>query len=268
VRYALFLPPFRELADPRVLAELAVRAEAAGWDGLFVWDHVHRAPVGGVGDPWIGLAAVAAATERLIVGPMVTPLARRRPQIVARQATGLDQLSAGRLVLGVGLGLDGRGRELSAFGEELDGRRRAALLDESLEVLDALWSGQEVHHAGTAYLADGVRFLPRPLQRPRVPVWVAGRHPNTAPMRRAARWDGAFPIDLDHPGQLAEMVAMIAQARGDAGMEGFEVAAEGWPGDDPRPYAAAGATWWLVRFDPETISADGARAVIDSGPPR
>jgi len=266
MRTGLFLPIFGELADPRTVADLAARAEAAGWDGVFVWDHVlYRPPVTHVADPWITLAAIAAATERVRIGPIVTPLARRRPQIVARQCTSLDQLSGGRMVLGAGLGLDTSGGELSRFGEELDDRRRATMLDEALDLIDALWSGDEVHHDGEHYRAGGVRFLPRPVQRPRIPIWLAGRYPKRAPMRRAARFEGAFPIGLDSADQLAEMIDILAAARG--GLDDFDVVVEGYDGWDPAPFAAAGATWWLAAFDAFTVDTAQVRGVIDAGPP-
>src|ERR671917_2564717 len=142
MRRGLFLPIFDELADPATLARLAARAEARGWDGVFVFDHVlYRPPVVAATDPWIALAAMAVATERIELGPMVTPLARRRPWIVARQAVAIDQLSGGRVVLGLGLGLDTSGGELSRFGEEVDDRRRGGLLDEGVGVLARLLSG-------------------------------------------------------------------------------------------------------------------------------
>ena len=175
MRSGLFVPLFDELADPAIVARLSVEAEEAGWDGVFVWDHVRwREPVVDVADPQITLAAVAAATERIRLGPMVTPLARRRPVKVARETATLDRLSGGRLTLGVGLGSDEFGSEYSITGEELDDRRRAQMLDEALEILRAAWSGEPVHHRGEHYTVDGMRFLPRPVQRPGVPVWVAG----------------------------------------------------------------------------------------------
>jgi hypothetical protein len=109
-----------------------------------------------------------------------------------------------------------------------------------------------------------VTFQPTPIQRPRVPVWVAGRWPNRRPLRRAARYDGYFPIDIDAPGQLAELVGELGE-RPSGGP--FEVAVEGWPGDDPAPWGAAGATWWLVRFSPFDVDAAGVRDVIAAGPP-
>src|SRR3984885_13287202 len=112
----LFLAPFDELSDPLVLVDLAVAAEAGGWDGVFLWDHiVHRPPVRAVSDPWVALSAIAAPTERLRLGPMVTPLSRRRVQKLARETVTLDRLSRGRLILGVGLGSDNAG-ELEPFG--------------------------------------------------------------------------------------------------------------------------------------------------------
>jgi alkanesulfonate monooxygenase SsuD/methylene tetrahydromethanopterin reductase-like flavin-dependent oxidoreductase (luciferase family) len=264
VRTGLFLPIFGELSDPRVTAALAAEAEAAGFDGVFVWDHVqYREPASHVADACVTLAAIASATERLRLGPLVTPLPRRRPQVVARQATAVDQLSGGRLVLGVGTGRDSA-RELSAFGEEGDDATRGAMLDEALDLIDALWSGEEVRHRGPHYLADGVTFLPTPVQRPRIPLWVAGRWPYRKPLRRAARHDGYFPIDLEEPAQLAELLDELATLRGTDGP--FEIAVEGWPGDDPAPWAEAGATWWLVRFSPFDVTAAGVRAVIAAGP--
>jgi alkanesulfonate monooxygenase SsuD/methylene tetrahydromethanopterin reductase-like flavin-dependent oxidoreductase (luciferase family) len=166
MRSGLFLPLFDELADPAVVAGLSVEAEEAGWHGVFVWDHVRwHEPVQAVADPWITLAAVAAATRSVRLGPMVTPLARRRPVKVARETATLDRLSGGRLTLGVGLGSDQFGSEFSVTGEEPDERRRAQMLDESLDILTAAWLGEPVRHRGEHYIVDGMRFLPRPVQR-------------------------------------------------------------------------------------------------------
>jgi len=171
----LSLPLFDELSDPLVVARLAADAEAAGWHGVFVWDHLRwEAPVRRVADSWITLAAIACATERIRLGPMVTPLPRRRPVKVARETATLDVLSGGRLTLGVGIGEDRFGREFSKTGEQLDDRVRGQMLDEALEILTAAWSGEPVHHQGDHYTVDDVEFLPRPVQRPGVPVWIAG----------------------------------------------------------------------------------------------
>src|SRR5512132_882052 len=132
-----------------------------------------RAPVLEVADAWITLAAIAPATQAIRLGPMVTPLARRRPVKVARETATLDRLSGGRLTLGVGLGSDRFGSELSKTGEQLDDRLRGEMLDESLQILTAAWSGEPVHYRGEHYTVDGIQFLPRPVQQPGVPVWVA-----------------------------------------------------------------------------------------------
>jgi alkanesulfonate monooxygenase SsuD/methylene tetrahydromethanopterin reductase-like flavin-dependent oxidoreductase (luciferase family) len=270
MRSGLFVPIFDELADPAVVARLSAEAEEAGWHGVFVWDHVHwREPVVDVADPWITLAAVATATERIRLGPMVTPLARRRPVQVARETATLDRLSGGRLTLGVGLGSDRFGHEFSITGEELDDRRRARMLDESLEILAAAWSGEPLHHRGEHYVVDGMRFLPRPVQRPGVPVWVAGFYGKRGPLRRAARHDGFFPVNLEHPDQLGEIVAELTGLRREAGTAGagsYDVVAALPLGTDPAPYAAAGATWWLVEFPWEAVSVDQVRGVIRDGP--
>jgi len=270
VRSGLFLPLFDELADPATVARLAAEAEEAGWHGVFVWDHVRwREPVVEVADPWITLAAVATATERIRLGPMVTPLARRRPVKVARETATLDRLSGGRLTLGVGLGSDRFGSEYSITGEELDERRRARMLDESLEILAAAWSGEPVHHRGEHYTVDGMRFLPRPVQRPGVPVWVAGFHGKPRPLRRAARYEGFMPVNLEHPDQLAEIVAELTALRREAGKadaEPYDVVATLPPGGDPAPYEAAGATWWLVGLPWDEVSVDRVRGVIRDGP--
>ncbi|SDH58127.1 LLM class flavin-dependent oxidoreductase [Pseudonocardia oroxyli] len=248
MRSALFLAPFDELADPHVVVRLAAAAEEAGWDGVFLWDHVRwRAPVQAVADPWILLSAMACATERVRLGPMVTPLARRRPAKVARETATLDRLCGGRLTLGVGLGDDAFGEEWSRFGEETDPRARAGLLDSALDVLTAAWSGE----------AYGVPFLPRPVQDP-LPVWVAGLPGKRAPLRRAARFQGFVPVNLQHPDQVAEIAADLRDLRGGE-LGDLAVALE--RDVDPAPYAAAGATWVLTELGPGSSIAD-ARAVI------
>jgi alkanesulfonate monooxygenase SsuD/methylene tetrahydromethanopterin reductase-like flavin-dependent oxidoreductase (luciferase family) len=270
MRSGLFLPLFDALADPGVVARLCAEAEEAGWHGVFVWDNLRYVePVVEVADPWITLTAIATATERMRFGPMVTPLARRRPAKVARETATLDHLSSGRLTLGVGLGSDQFASEWSMTGEELDDRRRARMLDESLEILAAAWSGEPVHHRSDHYTVDGIRFLPRPVQRPGVPVWVAGYYGKPRPLHRAARYQGFFPLGVDHPEQLAEIVAALAARRGPAGgdvAEPYAVVIALEPGEDPAPYAAAGATWWLVAFPWDAPSVDQVRAVIRDGP--
>ena len=253
MRHALYLPPFGELADVRALAEIAATAEAAGWDGVFVWDHLLRAEPGAedVADTTVALAAVALATERVRFGPMVTPISRRRPQKLAREIITLDHLSGGRLVWGFGLGVDTE-RELSGFGEITDARTRAQMLDEGAAVLDALVSGRAVDHLGPHYVADGVTYRPHPVQRPRPPFWFAARRGHPKPVARAARYDGLFAIELTAD-QLARDLDVVAAIRG--GRDGFDVAVTAH-GNDLAAFAAAGVTWVMWDYPPGVALAE------------
>ncbi|MEV0285963.1 MULTISPECIES: LLM class flavin-dependent oxidoreductase [unclassified Kribbella] len=265
MRHAVWVPLFDELADPRAVARLAASAEEAGWDGFFVWDQLWwRPPVSAVADPWITLTAVAVATERLRFGPMVTPVPRRRPVKLLRETTTLDVLSNGRLTLGVGLGSDRFAGEFSRSGEELDDRIRAEQLDECLQILTAGWSDETVVHRGKHYLVDSVRFEPRPVAG-RVPIWCAGFPGKPKPIRRAARYDGYFPVNLTSPDQVASAVEAVSAERGS--LDGFDIVIALSPSTDGRPYAAAGATWCLTDFDPDLRLAD-VQAVVKAGPPR
>lgn len=258
-RRGLFVAPFDLLADPRVVGDLAADAEAAGWDGFFVWDHLQYGErVTEIADVWTCLAAVAMRTERLRFGPMVTPLARRRPQVVARQAASLAVLSGGRFVLGLGLGDDWVG-EFGAFGDESDPRVRGRMLDEGLEVLVALLSGEPVDHDGSHYAAREVRFRPAPA----VPIWLAGRFGNRAPLRRAARHDGFFVIDLDRPDDLDEVTAGLA---GHSPAPGFEVVVDLQPEQDPAPWLDRGASWVLTRVGPFDLDLVEVARIVEAGP--
>ncbi|WP_129787858.1 LLM class flavin-dependent oxidoreductase [Promicromonospora panici] len=264
-RSAFWVPLFDELADPRVVARLAAEAEEVGWDGFFLWDHITwAAPVEQVGDPWISLAAAAVATDSLRLGPMVTPVARRRPTKLARETASLDQLAGGRLTLGVGLGNDVYGGEFVSTGEQVDARIRAEMLDETLEILASAWSGQPVRHRGRHYVVDDLTFLPTPVQ-PRVPIWVAGYAGRVNPMRRAARFDGYFPIGVRDAEQLAEIHETIHDLRADPAAP-FDLVVPVQPGADAAPYGAAGATWCLTELEPEGLTLDHVRGVLREGP--
>ena len=258
-RRGLFLAPFDALADPGTVGDLGAAAEAAGWDGFFVWDHLlYGDRVTAIADVWTCCAAVAMRTEKLLFGPMVTPLARRRPQVLAQQAAGLAVLSGGRFVLGVGLGDDWVG-EFSAFGDEADPRQRGRMLDEGLEVLRALLRGERVDHVGDHYAARDVRFSPAPA----VPVWVGGRFGNRAPLRRAARHDGYFVIDLSRPEDLDEVTAGLAENH--VG-QGFDVVVDLRPEQEPGPWLERGASWVLTRVGPFDLDLDQVRRLVDAGP--
>jgi alkanesulfonate monooxygenase SsuD/methylene tetrahydromethanopterin reductase-like flavin-dependent oxidoreductase (luciferase family) len=224
MRHAVGLPNVGDYGDPSLLVDLAGQAEAAGWDGVFVWDHVaYRERGWPVADPYLTVTAIAAATARVRLGVLASALPRRRPWKLARETATLDLLSGGRLVVGVGLGSQAE-EEFAAFGEDGDPRVRADKLDEGLAILDGLWRGEPFSHSGRHYRVAETVFLPRPLQRPRIPVWVAGRWPNRRPFRRAARWDGVFPThaevghaDTMTPAQLEEIVG-YTRARRPAGL--------------------------------------------------
>ena len=277
MRHGVFLPPFNELSDPHRVIALAVLAEEQGWDGFFLWDHVLRRPeqAPDVADPWIILAGVACATSRLRLGTMVTPLVRRRPQVLARQVVTLDHLSSGRVVLGLGLGVDSTG-ELSRFGEVVDASERGELLDEGAKLLAHMMAGDQIEHRGAHFVADGVRFLPRPVQRPRVPMWFGaqggigrsgdrkGAGPAARPVRRAALYDGLFLIDAG-PEQLERAVAMILAERGS--LEGFDIAVLSDEGVPVVRAEALGATWAMLSVRPE-MSYDDVRARVAAGPHR
>lgn len=262
MRHAVYLPVFGAFADAALLAELAADAESAGWDGVFTWDHVAMwfAADAPVVDATVALGAIAAATRSVRFGALVTPLARRRPQKVARETASLDHLSGGRLVVGVGLGANEH--EFEAFGEEPDPVRRGHLLDEALDVLTALWSGDPVDHRGAGFTARG-RFLPTPVQRPRIPIWVAAAWPHRRPLRRAARFDGlvamlAAPGPFDTPPEVyREALAIIDRLRPDPSAPFDVTHVHGDPDTDldrrrsrVEPYAETGVTWWLEDVGP------------------
>lgn len=236
-------------------------------------------------DPWVALAAVAMRTSRIRIGTTVTPLPRRRPWKLAREATTLDHLSGGRLTLGVGIG--GGADEWERLGEQPSLRERGAMLDEALEVLRGLWSGEPFSFDGRFYHVRDAHFLPRPLQQPGIPVWVGGFWPNKAPFRRAARWDGVFPLfDADdEAGELAQLGELAAfLARQPQRTPAPDLVCMGFtPGAAPAEAAqivarraALGATWWLeciapfrmgVGFD-EPWPLDALRERVRQGPPR
>jgi alkanesulfonate monooxygenase SsuD/methylene tetrahydromethanopterin reductase-like flavin-dependent oxidoreductase (luciferase family) len=262
MRRGIAVPCFGE--DPAGLIELGVAAEEAGFDGYFLWDHIVFSNTGDgppILDPWLVLAVVAAKTSRIKLGTMVTPVPRRRPWQLARETTTLDRLSGGRVILGVGIGSPAYG-DFGIFGEPSGERARADLLDEGLDILAGLWSGEMFSYAGEHFKLDPVRFTPTPVQRPRIPVWVAGVLPNPRPIARAARWDGFVPIRFDNKGLVRPSVAdfrsvgdQIGELRGST--DGYDLAV--WaevakaPGDmdsAAAEYAQAGANWWIETARP------------------
>ena len=232
--------------EPSALVDMGVAAEANGWDGVFLWHHVIGTPDFAVpmSDAWVVLGALAARTERVRLGTTVTALPRHQLQEVARQTVTLDRLSRGRMILGVGLGEPPS--EYTTIGRTADRVVLAAMLDEGLEVLSGLWSGQPFSHHGAHYSFDGVQFLPPPVQVPRIPVWVSAMARNERTLGRAARWDGVVLGAMTAGGGMGvlppEAVADVA-ARPDAPAD-IVVAAPA--GTDPALYEDAGATWVLI----------------------
>jgi alkanesulfonate monooxygenase SsuD/methylene tetrahydromethanopterin reductase-like flavin-dependent oxidoreductase (luciferase family) len=278
MRYALNTPNFGEFADPKEMAALAREAEDAGWDGYFIWDHVFwKSPNNQpASDPWTLLALMAAATDRLLIGPLITPLPRRRPHTLARQTVTLDRYSDGRVVLGVGIGGDWFG-DYSTFGETDDQKEHGTMLDEALEVLTRAWTGEEFSYIGAHYTVKDGQFLPTPIQQPRIPIWVASGWPGTKPVRRAAQWDGIFPLRKDdetmQPDDYRAMLDYVREYRTAEGP--FEVLHAGnTPGDNMEEaralvcsYEEAGVTMWLESFWSNSTVAE-TRARIKQGPPR
>jgi alkanesulfonate monooxygenase SsuD/methylene tetrahydromethanopterin reductase-like flavin-dependent oxidoreductase (luciferase family) len=278
MRFGLFVPAFAELADPRRVAGLARTAEEAGWDGFYLWDHVLGRGGMGVADPWVTLAAVATATERVRIGTLVTPLSRRRPWVIARQVATLDRLSGGRVVVGIGLGSDAS-REFSAFGELVDARRRGRILDESVDVLRRLLSGEPVLHRGEHLRVDTEPFTPRPLQEP-VPMWAACVLPNRRPLVRAARLEGCFPLfpgpvppppptHAEVAGVRRELDRLGAQPHIDLVVRcALSLQDPAWLRSGLADLEDAGVTWMLEGFAPGEPPVAVVEDVVRRGPPR
>jgi alkanesulfonate monooxygenase SsuD/methylene tetrahydromethanopterin reductase-like flavin-dependent oxidoreductase (luciferase family) len=285
MKYGLYLPNFAPWGKARAIADLARMAEDAGWDGLYMWDDCAGFDVEMV-DPWVALAAAAMVTTHLKLGALITPLARRRPWKFARETVSIDHLSAGRLVVGVGTG--GGEDEWGHFGEETNHKVRGDMLDEALQVVTGLWAGQPFSHSGKHYQVQGTHFLPASLQQPRIPIWVGGIWPHRRPLARMAQWDGMFPLffsaqtPAEALAQFQQCVALVQSMR--THTTPFDVIALGaTPLDQPyeavqavRPYAAAGATWWLESIAPQRMGRPGEEnwsleqllARVRQGPPR
>ncbi|MBV9710699.1 MAG: LLM class flavin-dependent oxidoreductase [Ktedonobacteraceae bacterium] len=277
MQYGFIIPG----GDAHEIIEMAREAEEAGWDGVFYWDGICIEGAGPMFDPWAMLAAIAVRTERVRIGAMLTPPSRRRPWKLARETVTVDVLSSGRLIVPIGLGaLDDGG--FGKVGEVTDRKRRAELLDEGLEILTGLWSGQAFSFSGRHYHIEEMTFLPPPVQSPRIPIWVVGAWPRVKSMQRALRYDGLLPAKVDEKGALAEvtpddvraMKEYVAEHR--TARTPFDIVWEGeTPGDDARravelvhPWAEAGATWWLESRWGNPTRLDEARARIRQGPPR
>ena len=259
MKFAVNLPNFGYFGDARGLAELALEAEEAGWDAFFLWDHILFDDLGHpLVDPWVALTAVATHTTTIKLGTMLTPLPRRRPWQVARQTASLDRLSNGRLILCVGLG-DPVQWEYGFFGEETDAKIRAQKLDEGLDIVTGLWSGQPFRYDGQHYQLEEMRFLPTPVQTPRIPIWIGGYWPRKRPFRRAAHYDGICPghisgqMTADHWREVLDYIAQhrksgvpITAVHGDSTFG--QTAAQAT--DAVAAITAAGVNWWVEDISP------------------
>lgn len=287
MRFSINIPNFGDFADAQTVAKVASAAERAGWEGLFIWDHVvhdKRERRGQpFGDPWMLLTAAALATSRLKLGTLVTPVARRRPEQLARQVATLDSLSGGRVIFSAGLGGPIED-EYGSFGETTDPVALAERLDEGLELLRRYWSGEPVTYRGRHYQVNDVTLLPASVQRPRPPVWIGGFWPRRRPMRRAASWDGAVPLfatakhgQAPSADQVREVVDYVERHRAERQDEPFEVVVGGASSGDPAaareliaPLAEAGATWWderQLQASEDLHSLTPVLRRIEQGPP-
>ena len=262
MRFGVSIPPF---TDAMTIVDMSVEAEQAGWDGVFLWDHLRWivALDLDVHDPWSLLAAIAMRTSRVKLGTFVTPLPRRRPQVLAKQVVTVDHLSGGRAMLGVGLG-EPPDADFADLGDDGDAAVRAARLDEGLEILDGLLSGRRVDHDGEHFHVHA-EYKPASLQQPRVPIFVAGTAYRRRPLQRAVRWDGFFPIGHDHflgPADIARYVGEVERP------QGWELFAARTPECVPSEFEDAGVTWLVEGAWPMGDWVNELRTRIKAGPPR
>ncbi|TFG29477.1 LLM class flavin-dependent oxidoreductase [Candidatus Thorarchaeota archaeon] len=281
MKFGINLPNFGWFGDIDTLVEIAVEAEDAGWDGFSIWDHVlvfkQEDMVLPFVDPWIALTAIACHTKRMKLCPLVTPLPRRRPWKVAREAVTLDHLSRGRLILGVGIGAP-PDVEFEYFNEESNSKIRAEMLDESLDIITGLWTGKPFSYTGKHYQIEEMTFLPKPKQNPRIPIWVGGGIPHKAPFKRAARYDGVCPVHSKWPEpvtpeDLDTVLEIIRSER--KNLDSYEVIICGatTPNDEQKnreiiePWNTRGVTWWLEDINGMRAEVDVLRERVRAGPP-
>jgi len=285
MKYGIHLPNFGPFGNAHVLADLAKDAEDAGWDGFFIWDHVNRAFVFDNVDPWVALAAMAMNTSIIKIGAHVTPTPRRRPWNLARETVSVDHLSGGRLIFGFGIGSGAR-EEWDIFDEETNPKVRGEMLDEGLAILIGLWTGDPFSFKGNHYKVEETQFIPKPVQSPRIPLWGAGVWPKKAPFRRAARFDGIYPIlspgEFSELEQFQQVIAFMKSEQQVGSKFDFIYMADfqkpqTWDqvNDQVAQYAEAGATWWIEEFMPSQFDlnwddpwpVDALKDRIAQGPP-
>ena len=263
MHYGLLAANLGSYSDPRSVVHLAQTAERSGWESLLIWDHLGFVWGPPASDPWVTLAAIAVSTSKLLIGTGITPVPRRRPHVLAHEIATLDVLSGGRVIFGAGLG--GVPSEFTAFGEDESARTRAEKLDEGLDLLREMWSGDRIEHRGRHYDVDGVALAPTPIQQP-LPIWIGGN--STRARARAARFDGWFAdtSTAEHmsvaPDELAELAAILPRRNS------FDIVVHGYSDQvDPRAYEAAGSTWWLEDIHDLRGPFDELLRLVEAGPP-
>lgn len=284
MNYGLDMASAGIAGDAHTMSELAHIAEESGWDGIFLEDYIvwQNHPEVPTYDPWITLAAMAIRTQQIRLGTMVTPTARRRPWKLAQELVTLDHLSNGRMILGVGLGDSGEApgmvSSFANFSEILEPKQRARMLDEGIEIITHIWSGQLFSFDGEFYKIQNVQILPKPIQQPRIPIWVGGGYPNRGPVARALRWDGSCLYKQQghwmQPEDVRFLRERVIAERGTA--DGYEITVGGetrWEDESKqRAYMesiiAEGVTWWHEYIPPDVGDFDVLRRMIERGPLR
>ncbi|MFW9810616.1 MAG: LLM class flavin-dependent oxidoreductase [Candidatus Thorarchaeota archaeon] len=282
MKYGINIPNFGWFGDIDTLVEIALEVEDSGWDGFFLWDHMlvfkQEDMVLPFVDPWIAMTAIACNTKKIRFGPLITPVPRRRPWKVAREAVTLDHLSKGRLILGLAIGAPPE-VEFDYFGEASNAKIRAEMLEEGLDIITGLWSGEPFSHNGTHYRLEKMTFLPKPKQEPRIPIWIGGGVPNKDPFKRAARYDGVAPVHANWPEPvtpklLQDVLKIIRTERGT--LKDYDVVVCGeTTGTDSKqdssviePWIQTGATWFLEDINGMRAEFEDLRKRIRAGPPK
>jgi alkanesulfonate monooxygenase SsuD/methylene tetrahydromethanopterin reductase-like flavin-dependent oxidoreductase (luciferase family) len=274
MKFGIYAPNFgNTFGNPKRVTKLAIEAEKSGWDGFFLWDHIiNTEGFPQTIDPFIALTSVAENTEKIHIGTTVTPVPRRRPWKLARETVTLDILSEGRLILGIGLGGPS---EFSVMNEEPNLRIMAQMADEQLEILNGLWSGEEFSYTGEHYKIDKVKFLPRPVQRPRIKLWGAGTWPKKGPFRRAAKLDGVVPLTVDYtnpltPDDYRKMIEYMKKHGLRGPYDVVEISFDATKNDEKKKsildFQDAGVNWWLELVSDWNGSYEKIKDIIMQGP--